>query len=331
MMVALECLSSGNGPHNSFAASEFRRLRECQADDRFRVHTLVDDVEQADIVIFLCMTSTMLFDVLRSPIWRKRPEKCFVLCSSDRGLPLLPGLYASLELRFHSKSWTRSTSYLRVAENENIDCSAPFERCDLLYFFSGAIRNHSARSGLLELDHDRGIVNDTSSLSVQERQRDGKLNEGDTYISSYLSLLARSKFVLCPRGAGSSSWRLFETMKAGRVPVIISDQWVPPEGPAWNEFSVRIPESQVANIPRELERLERDAPILAWAARQAWEEWFARDVIFHRIVEWCLAIRRNRTAPLHLRSTQYALNLARPFYFRYWLLPEIKRLVVGRG
>ena len=40
--------------------------------------------------------------------------------------------------------------------------------------------------------------------------------------------IRRTRFVLCPRGQGVSSIRLFEVMKSGRVPVIISDAFVPP-------------------------------------------------------------------------------------------------------
>src|SRR2546423_4170060 len=35
-----------------------------------------------------------------------------------------------------------------------------------------------------------------------------------------------SKFILCSRGVGTSSVRLFDTMRMGRVPVILSDQWL---------------------------------------------------------------------------------------------------------
>ena len=39
----------------------------------------------------------------------------------------------------------------------------------------------------------------------------------------------------------------------GRVPVILSDAWVAPDGPAWEEFSIRIPERQLDEVPRLLE------------------------------------------------------------------------------
>ena len=149
-------------------------------------------------------------------------------------------------------------------------------------------------------------------------------------LNSYLSLLMRSKFILCPRGIGTSSWRLFETMKAGRVPVIISDQWVPPEGPSWLECSIRVPESEVMLIPEMLERREVDASKLALAARKVWDDWFSSEAVFHRIVEWCLAIQANRWLPTRLQAMSYHVYLLRPHFLRHWLMADIKRYLLSR-
>ena len=35
-------------------------------------------------------------------------------------------------------------------------------------------------------------------------------------------MLRQSKFVICPRGVGTSSIRLFECLRAGRVPIIVA-------------------------------------------------------------------------------------------------------------
>lgn len=329
MKVAIQCFASGDGSHNNFALSELRRFREYQGRDRFKVHTLVDNADQADVVIFIGPQVNTMLDFRRSAMWRKYPEKCFVYYGGDRPLPLMPGIYVSIERRLHSPSWTRSASYLRVAENTNIEPS-PFDNCDLLYSFAGAISNHPVRRQLLDISNSRGLVVDTSQLPSQQRQRDGITSSCDKYVSSYLSLLARSKFVLCPRGIGVSSWRLFETLKAGRVPVIISDQWVPPDGPDWDQISIRIPEAEVSSIPEVLTNREGDAAGLAFAAKTAWDEWFAADVVFHRTVEWCLAIKRDRWLPVKLQSGLYYLQLAQPFFFRHWLMADIKRQVLSK-
>ena len=123
--------------------------------------------------------------------------------------------------------------------------------------------------------------------------------------------------MLCPSGVSPSTVRLFEVMKTGRVPVIISDEWVPPEGPDWASFSVRVPESELETIPALLERLKGSARGMGEVGRRAWEDWFSDDVAFHRTVEWCQSIAESRSRPESalrwtafetFRETDYLLN-----------------------
>lgn len=99
--------------------------------------------------------------------------------------------------------------------------------------------------------------------------------------------MSNSRFVLCPRGKGTSSIRLYEALASGCVPVILSDQWVAPEGPAWESFSIRWPESDAAGLVATLE--ERDArwQEMGRAARAAYDQFFAPEVAFHRLIENC--------------------------------------------
>ena len=39
-----------------------------------------------------------------------------------------------------------------------------------------------------------------------------------------------------------SSIRIFEMMEAGIAPVIMSNNWLPPVGPSWEEFALFVPE-----------------------------------------------------------------------------------------
>jgi hypothetical protein len=101
----------------------------------------------------------------------------------------------------------------------------------------------------------------------------------------FAETLFRSKFVLCPRGHGTSSIRLFETLAAGRVPVVISDGWTPPSGPSWESIVVRW--SEAAPIDRllaHLEELEPRAEEMGSRAHTAFADWFAPAVLFDRIV-----------------------------------------------
>ncbi|MEZ5856951.1 MAG: hypothetical protein R3D67_20250 [Hyphomicrobiaceae bacterium] len=86
---------------------------------------------------------------------------------------------------------------------------------------------------------------------------------------------------------------------------------------------------EIRSIPEILASRERDAPEMARRARAAWEEWFAADVVFHRLVESCLAIKRQRRLSVRLQSKLNYLWLLEPHYFRHWLLADMKRLVAG--
>jgi hypothetical protein len=61
-------------------------------------------------------------------------------------------------------------------------------------------------------------------------------------------------FTLCPRGIANWSFRLYEAILAGSIPVILSDYFVKPFGGRipWDVFSVTVPEADLANVPRLL-------------------------------------------------------------------------------
>ncbi len=163
---------------------------------------------------------------------------------------------------------------------------------DLLFSFLGAV-THPIRSELLALRDDRAHVEDTTAFSIwhagPEEQR--------TRQARYADVLARSRFVLCPRGAGTCSHRLFEVMRAARAPVVIADEWVAPEGPDWEAFCVRVAEKDVQHIPALLREREAEAQQRGLLARQAWLEWYAPDVIFHRAIEACGELLLARRVP----------------------------------
>lgn len=62
----------------------------------------------------------------------------------------------------------------------------------------------------------------------------------------FADAVTMSQFVLCPAGEGSP---LYETLAAGRVPVILADGWAPPPGPRWSDFALIWPERDVPSLP----------------------------------------------------------------------------------
>ena len=264
-----------------------RAWRAAAEKDVFKVHGLTDDPGDADLILFV--------DPHLSPDWRLRgltehalvreyPEKVLVYDERDHPWCALPGLYCSMPARYFDARAQRACAYYGAVS------FTPEERTsteqDLLFSFLGS-RSHPIRPAILRLAHPRAVVEDTSGFVFYDRSDPAAY---DRQKARYLSTLLRSKFVLCPRGAGTGSIRLFETLAAGRVPVIISDQWVEPAGPDWSRCSVWVYESAIAEIPRLLEAAEADHSQMAAAALAAHTQWFSQGVIFHRLISACAGL-----------------------------------------
>ena len=133
--------------------------------------------------------------------------------------------------------------------------------------------------------HERGSINDVGSLA-QNAWSKWDLAEMTKISNTYSKLIQESKFVLCPRGNGTSSIRLFEAMKLGRAPVVISDNWVPPSGPDWNSFSITIPENEIGQIPRLLEEIEDKSVEMGRRAEIEWNNWFSNQGSINSILQF---------------------------------------------
>ncbi|MGB6192723.1 MAG: exostosin family protein, partial [Terracidiphilus sp.] len=102
---------------------------------------------------------------------------------------------------------------------------------------------------------------------------------------SYARTLRESHFALCPRGAGAGSIRFFEAMEMGVAPVLLSDHYLLPEGPAWESFLIKMPERRIRQLPEMLEERRGESAELGLRARQAWETWFSATSAFNNIVD----------------------------------------------
>ena len=140
---------------------------------------------------------------------------------------------------------------------------------------------------------------------------DGTCPTRDLFTKEYAKAILDSQFVLCPAGWGPATYRLFETMEMGRVPVILSDEWVPPPGPRWDEFSIRVPENRAGEISAILSNYSDRHEIMGRLARSSWEQWFAKPVCFHRLIELCADIQATPPGPFQ-RCARGELFSGRP-------------------
>jgi len=254
-------------------------------------HRLTTDIDQAHAILFVENSryhEDAFFSRLKNcRLVQKRRQLCFMYNEHDRPWYVLPGLYCSMPQRWFDRTRQSATRYIRLLNPVD---SCPSDQPDILFSFMGNSQN-PVRQRLLQLKSSRAIIEDTSSFNAffaKERTNNH---------ARYADVLRRSKFVLCPRGSGTSSIRLFETLRAGRVPIIISDQWVAPDGPNWSNCSARVRERDIAEIPQIASAMEPRWSEMSFAARQVWNEWFSDEVLFDRIGDALAAIMTRRMIP----------------------------------
>lgn len=298
------------GPHE--------KLIENAAKDIFGVHSLTDDSEATDLILFVDSWNTSPFfeAARRHPYVQAYQDKCFCFSEVDCTVPFLPGVYTDVRKRWYLPSRVRTGFYLSKFDNPYVANDPNVEK-KYLFAFLGSADTHPVRQQLMNLKHARGLVEDTSDRAYRIRW-EGTEEEKRRFRERYGDVTRQSKFVLCPRGKATSSKRVFETMQTGCVPVIISDEWVPPAGPDWDAFSLRVAEKAVEGIPQLLEKWEEHAAHMGKTAREEWKRWYSDEVSFHRIIESCLDIQksRNRSEKV-LRFAAYPMLLFPPYFRKY--------------
>jgi hypothetical protein len=284
--------------------------------DRFGVHRVVDDPAEADLIVFVetRWAAGRYFErVRRHPVNRAFRAKTYLFSSADKVIPFLPGVFASIEARWHRSAWSRGGHFLDVVERDSLR-DRPGSRPSRLFSFVGASVNDPVRERIMRLSHPRATLLDTGSGSATFEARSRSREAQAEWRERYAQSIEECAFILCPRGGGPSSRRIFEAMMLGRVPVIVSDQWVPPDGPYWESFSLRVPERSVEEIPGLLESRETDAAAMGARARSEWVDWFSPEASFHRTVEWCLDLARLAPRRAGVRRYEPHLQMLRPYH-----------------
>ncbi|MCU0899516.1 MAG: exostosin family protein [Cypionkella sp.] len=147
------------------------------------------------------------------------------------------------------------------------------------------------------------VVYEKQVFSVHKAAPDAQLIEQDQ-AAQFRAVLEQSTFSLCPAGTGPNSIRLWESIGAGSIPVILADDWAPPGNRAlWEAAAVFRPETPeaVSALPDELEAMARDPALLAakrQAMRQLWLLYGPDSFVFdiHKLMQR-LAVGQGAAAP----------------------------------
>jgi len=100
-------------------------------------------------------------------------------------------------------------------------------------------------------------------------------------IENYYNYLRKTKYALCPRGYGITSFRMAEAMAFGCVPVYISDEfWEPFNIPF--DYGIKVRPHQIKQIPEIIKNA--DYPKLKARAREVYEKYFVYSSCFNAII-----------------------------------------------
>jgi hypothetical protein len=206
------------------------------------------------------------------------------LCITESDIPTfrLPGLYAANAKALVTGPRTRTINYF-ISERERGNpevrrmIGQQTEKRYLYSFMGGS--NSWARKRLFRAVQSQAdtLVEPTDSYNhwnADPADTDMRARQ----MRRYAEVMAASKFALCPRGCGLSSYRLFESMSLGITPVIISDRWRPIEGIDWR-FALFIRESQIPQIDRIVRAHADEWRQRGEAGLAVYRQVFARDVV----------------------------------------------------
>jgi hypothetical protein len=107
-------------------------------------------------------------------------------------------------------------------------------------------------------------------------------------LSLFKTLTCKSKFTLCPRGYGKSSFRLYETMQLGSVPVYVSDYHYLPwtDELDWSEFCVLIKPDQIDDLKNILlSYSEEKINKMIKTAQTLYDEYFSLEGMCKKIIQ----------------------------------------------
>ncbi|WP_027190351.1 nodulation protein NodZ [Fundidesulfovibrio putealis] len=244
-----------------------------------------------DVFINVMRAMSVHYFIRQLPYFLRHERKHVFFHCQDLGDPLFTDglILTSTPDRFNVDDPFQST--LPYAPGGHVLRNAPdfdFDAIDLDTSFVGALsgplrydlaQSICAEPGLRALIQHPGTGDwasrSASYLHMQDSVKKKALED------RFVSALRRSWTILCPRGNGSSSIRFYETLCMGRIPVHISDAYVPPFGEDidYSQFCLFIPESDVKQAGRMLRawlarRGKDELMAMCRRARQVWERHF---------------------------------------------------------
>lgn len=288
---------------------DLRSWRQLEADAvvcRDPTFQLVRDFESADVIIAPTTQAAYGYRFVKlhhSEFFHRHGFKSVIYSADDLFHLPAPGLYPACTPWAERTGWAMPAHYRMDHLPQWNFTPEELERPrDLLFSFVGSVCNHPVRARIMRLAAPDVFLHDSSPGKDQWWNR--SLEDQQVFKDQFRAQILRSQFALCPRGVIDASIRLFESMEAGATPVIIADTLCLPQGPDWETFSLRVPESDVEKLPDLLRAHRADARRMGRLAREAWEQFFSPETSFATVAGWAMTLlERSRAGyPWHVRA-----------------------------
>lgn len=237
---------------------------------------------EPSVAHFVIFGSDEIHFIRNSSLYHAYQSKAFCVTETDIPTFRMRGLYAANSRSFLTRSRTRTINYL-VSERDrgNPDIKAlvgqQLEK-RYLYSFMGASYSWARKRLFKSISSSADTLIESTDTYNHWADESDATERKALQRRRYAQVLASSKFVLCPRGGGLSSYRLFEAMSLGIAPVIIADNWKPVELVDWS-FALSIRESQIPRIDQIVRSHEQEWQQRGRAARETYVCFFSRDTI----------------------------------------------------
>ena len=308
-------LSAYKESENNFA---FQNVKRSSLYDSFKNYVLVDNPKDSDFIIFVehhPFDDPYFFNVLKHPIYKLYKNKCYLYHDSDYNIALIPTISPSICYSSFNKKMHHPYHYLeQISNNPYIEyIPNKIDEKKYLFSFMGACRTYPlVRDKIVKLYEGDDNIMDTKDSNSWDLDKEKR----DIYFKKYVQILSQSKFILCPRGIGPSSYRQYESMKMGIAFVIISDEWVEPKGIDWQSCSVRIKEADVGQIENILKSRENEYIELGLNARKNYEKFLSFENQFHFLSDAAATLHSHRKEISVFEYFSEYVKFLQPFHFR---------------
>lgn len=212
----------------------------------------VDSPRSCDLILVIDMHMASPYEsyrkLLESDLYKRYHSCLLVYDESDRPMVFGRGLYVSMPRLFFNHNNHVAIPYWNSPTDVYSHSSKALGK-EYRISFRGNCKTHKVRTSLKSIDFDGYCFIDTS---------DENAHKFAAYGDSYIDLLLKSEWSLCPRGNGTASFRLYESVALGIPPVVVSNQFVPPK--VLQSVDVRYLDERKVSVDN-LSNLIREKPV----------------------------------------------------------------------